>query len=102
PFLDYLKTKNDPRLAVISYRAVGALSGADQVPAKTTSDPTKQVGMPMGYDDVSIKNRFAVDGVASLYDYSQVNLNTILSVTAPEYFVNSCETPFSADTYHVT
>jgi len=92
PFLDFLKTKNDPRLPVISYRAVGALSGADQVPAKTTSDPSKQIGMPMGYDDVSIKNRFAIDGVASLYDYSQVNLNTILSVTAPEYFVTHSET----------
>jgi hypothetical protein len=92
PFLDFLKTNNDPRLVGISVRAPGALSGADQTPAKTTSDPTKQIGMPMGYDDVSIKNTFAANGVASLYDYSQVNLNTVLNLTAPEYLVTYAET----------
>lgn len=92
PFLDFLKTNNDPRLAGIAVRAPGALSGADQVPAKTTSDPSKQIGMPMGYDDVSIKNTFATNGVVSLYDYSQVNLNTVLSLTAPEYLVTYAET----------
>jgi hypothetical protein len=92
PFLDFLKTNNDPRLAGIAVRAPGATSGADQVPAKTTSDPSKQIGMPMGYDDVSIKNTFAANGLVSLYDYSQVNLNTILSLTAPEYLVTYSET----------
>lgn len=92
PFLDFLKSNNDPRLNGIAVRAPGALSGADQNPAKTTSDPTKQIGMPMGFDDVSIRNRFAIDGVASLYDYSQVNLNTVLSLTAPEYLVTHSET----------
>ena len=92
PFLDFLKNNNDPRLAGIAVRAPGALSGADQVPAKTTSDPSKQIGMPIGYDDVSIKNTFAANGVVSLYDYSQVNLNTVLSLTAPEYLVTYSET----------
>ena len=92
PFLNFLKNNNDPRLNGIAYRAPGATSGADQVPAKTTTDPTKQIGMPMGYDDVSIKNAFAADGVVSLYDYSQVNLNTVLSLTAPEYLVTYSET----------
>lgn len=92
PFLDFLKTNNDPRLVGIAVRAPGATSGADQVPIKTTSDPTKQIGMPMGYDDVSIKNTFAANGVVSLYDYSQVNLNTILALTAPEYLVTFAET----------
>lgn len=92
PFLDFLKSNNDPRLNGIAVRAPGALSGADQSPSKTTSDPTKQIGMPMGFDDVSIKNRFSTDGVVSLYDYSQVNLNTVLSLTAPEYLVTYSET----------
>ena len=92
PFVDFLKNKNDPRLLSISVRAVGALSGADQAAPRTTSDPTKQVGMPMGYDDVSIKNTFAANGVASLYDYSQVNLKTILKIDAPEYHVTYAET----------
>jgi hypothetical protein len=92
PFVDFLKNSNDPRLASIAYRHVGAKSGAEQAPPRTTTDPTKQIGMPMGFDDVSIKNTFATYGVASLYDYSQVNLNTILKVTAQEYHVTYSQT----------
>lgn len=92
PFVDYLKNNNDPRLKSIAYRHVGAKSGAEQAPPRTTTDPALQIGMPMGYDDVSIKNTFETYGVASLYDYSQVNLNTILKVTAPEYHVTFAQT----------
>ncbi|HTE23297.1 SusD/RagB family nutrient-binding outer membrane lipoprotein [Flavitalea sp.] len=92
PFVDFLKSKNDPRLVSISVRHVGAKSGADQAPPRTTSDPALQLGMPMGYDDVSIKNTFPTYGTASLYDYSQVNLNTILKVTAQEYHVTFSQT----------
>jgi hypothetical protein len=48
--------------------------------------------MPMGYDDVSIKNTFATYGTASLYDYSQVNLTTILKTDAPEYHLTYGQT----------
>ena len=92
PFVDFLKNNNDPRLMSIAVRHVGAKSGADQAPPRTTSDPAQQIGMPMGYDDVSIKNTFPTYGVASLYDYSQVNLNTVLKVTAPEYHVTYAQT----------
>jgi hypothetical protein len=92
PFVDFLKNNNDPRLGSIAYRHVGAKSGADQAAPRTTTDPTVQLGMPMGYDDVSIKNTFATYGVASLYDYSQVNLNTILKTDAPEYHVTYAQT----------
>ncbi len=92
PFVDYLKNNNDPRLRSIAYRHVGAKTGAEQADPRTTTDPALQIGMPMGYDDVSIKNTFATYGVASLYDYSQVNLNTILKVTSPEYHVTYSQT----------
>jgi len=92
PFVDYLKNNNDPRLRSIAYRHVGAKSGAEQAAPRTTTDPALQIGMPMGYDDVSIKNTFATFGVASLYDYSQVNLNTVLKVTSPEYHVTYSQT----------
>jgi len=92
PFVDYLKTNNDPRLKSIAVRHVGATSGADQAPPRTTSDPDQQIGMPVGFDDVSIKNTFATYGVASLYDYSQVNLNTVLKLEAPEYHVTYSQT----------
>jgi hypothetical protein len=92
PFVDFLKNNNDPRLRSIAVRHVGATSGTQQAAPRTTSDPAQQIGMPMGYDDVSIKNTFATYGVASLYDYSQVNLNTILKVTSPEYHVTYAQT----------
>lgn len=92
PFVDYLKNNNDPRLASIAVRHVGARSGAEQTASRMTSDPSKQIGMPIGFDDVSIKNTFATYGVASLYDYSQVNLSTILKIDAPEYHVTHAET----------
>jgi len=92
PFVDFLKNNNDPRLQSISVRHVGAKSGADQAAPRTTNDPTVQIGMPMGYDDVSIKNTFATYGTASLYDYSQVNLTTILKTDAPEYHLTYGQT----------
>jgi hypothetical protein len=92
PFVDFLKNNNDPRLQSISVRHVGAKSGADQAAPRTTTDPTVQIGMPMGYDDVSIKNTFATYGTASLYDYSQVNLTTILKTDAPEYHLTYGQT----------
>jgi hypothetical protein len=92
PFVDFLKNNNDPRLGSIAYRHVGAKSGTDQASPRTTTDPAVQLGMPMGYDDVSIKNTFATFGVASLYDYSQVNLTTILKTDAPSYHVTYAQT----------
>lgn len=92
PFVDYLKNNNDPRLQSISVRHVGAKSGAEQGAPRTTNDPAVQLGMPMGFDDVSIKNTFATYSVASLYDYSQINLTTILKTDAPEYHVTYAQT----------
>jgi hypothetical protein len=92
PFVDYLKNNNDPRLKSIAVRHVGATSGAEQGAPRTTSDPAQQIGMPIGFDDVSIKNTFATYGVSSLYDYSQVNLKTLLKVDAPEYHVTYAQT----------
>lgn len=92
PFVDFLKNNNDPRLRVISVRHVGARTGAEQTAARLSTDPAVQIGMPMGYDDVSIRNTFATFGVASLYDYSQVNLSTILKTDAPEFHVTYAQT----------
>jgi hypothetical protein len=92
PFVDFLKNNNDPRLQSIAVRHVGAKSGAEQAAPRTTTDPAVQIGMPMGYDDVSIRNTFATFGTASLYDYSQVNLTTILKTDAPEYHLTYGQT----------
>ncbi len=87
PFVDYLKQNNDPRLAVMAVRYVGAKGGPEQVPARATSDPAKQIGMPMGYNDVSINSILGQYGVASLWDFTQVNLSTVLKLDAPEFHI---------------
>ena len=92
PFVDFLKSTSDPRLASIAVRFVGATGGPEQVAARASTDPSKQIGMPMGYDDVSIRTVLAQYGVASLWDFSQVNLNTVLKLDAPEYHVSFSQT----------
>jgi len=92
PFIDFMKNNHDPRLPVFSIRYVGALNGTQQVPARASTDPADQIGMPMGYNDVSIANTFQEKGVVSLWDYSQGNITTILSTSSPEFFVTYAET----------
>lgn len=92
PFVDFLQTSDDPRLGSIAVRYVGAKGGPDQEPSRASTDPDVQVGMPMGYDDVSINSTLEENGVASLWDYSQGNLNTIFKVDAPEYHVTYSQT----------
>lgn len=92
PFVDFLKNNNDPRLPVFSIRYIGALNGTQQVASRASTDPADQIGMPMGYNDVSISNTFQEKGVVSLWDYSQGNINTVLSPASPEFFVTYAET----------
>ncbi|WP_373515692.1 SusD/RagB family nutrient-binding outer membrane lipoprotein [Persicitalea sp.] len=87
PFVNFLKENNDPRLPVFAVRYVGAKGGPEQNAARASSDPKVQVGMPMGYNDVSISTTFATNGVVSLWDYSQVNLSTVLKLDAPEFHI---------------
>ncbi len=87
PFVNFLKDNNDPRLPVFAVRYVGAKGGPEQTPARASSDPKVQIGMPMGYNDVTISSTFAANGVVSLWDYSQVNLSTVLKLDAPEFHI---------------
>ncbi len=87
PFVNYLKSNNDPRLPVFAVRYVGAKGGPEQVASRASSDPALQIGMPVGYNDVTITSTFAASGVASLGDYSQANLSTVLKLDAPEFHI---------------
>ncbi|SKB71633.1 SusD/RagB family nutrient-binding outer membrane lipoprotein [Dyadobacter psychrophilus] len=87
PFVNYLKENNDPRLAVMAVRYVGAKGGPEQVAARASSDPKVQIGMPMGYNDVTINTVLAQNGVASLWDFTQVDLTTVLKLDAPEFHI---------------
>ncbi|WP_257658486.1 SusD/RagB family nutrient-binding outer membrane lipoprotein [Parapedobacter lycopersici] len=92
PFVDYLLANDDPRLPVYAIRYVGAQNGTQQTASRATSDPDMQIGMPFGYNDVSIVATYEENGVASLWDYSQANQTTVVTQTAPEYFVTYAQT----------
>ncbi len=92
PFVNYLKSTNDPRLPSIAIRYLGAKSGPDQVPAVGTTDPSKQVGMPLGYDNGSIGAAVAARGLVSFYEFSQLDRRRMAKLTAPVYFVTAGQT----------
>jgi hypothetical protein len=92
PFVDYLKTNNDPRLKAIANRYVGAKSGTDQTAAKSNTDPAVQMGMPFGYDNNSIGPVATAAGLASFYDYSQLDRFRMGKNTAPMFLVTYGQT----------
>jgi hypothetical protein len=92
PFVDYLKSTNDPRLEAIAVRYVGAKSGPEQIAAIQTYDAASQVGMPMGHDNGTIVPVAANLGLASFYDFSQVDRFRVADRDAPMYFVTASQT----------
>ncbi len=53
-FVEYLSQTNDPRLASIAVRYVGATSGAQQVEARANRTTAVQIGAPLGFDNTTI------------------------------------------------
>ncbi len=92
PFVDQLKNTDDPRLSAIAIRYKGATSGPAQTVAIGTTDPADQIGMPMGFDNGTIVARATADGLASFYDYSQVDRRRVAKNTAPMFFVTAAQT----------
>jgi len=92
PFVDQLKNTNDPRLSAIAIRYKAATSGPSQTTDKGTTAPADQIGMPVGYDNGTIVARATADGLASFYDYSQVDRRRVAKTTAPVFFVTAAQT----------
>lgn len=92
PFVDYLKNTNDPRLSSIAIRYVGAKSGPEQQPAIGSSNPAVQVGMPLGHDNGTIAAVAASKGLASFYDFSQLDRRRMAKTTSPVFFVTAAQT----------
>ncbi len=92
PFVDQLKTTSDPRLEAIAVRYVGAASGNGQTPAVATTDPSMQIGMPMGYDNGTIVAQAQADGLVSFYGYSQADRRRILKQSSPCFLVTAAQT----------
>jgi Starch-binding associating with outer membrane len=92
PFIDSLKNNSDPRLSAIAIRYKGATSGPAQTVDKGTTAASDQIGMPMGYDNGTIVGRATADGLASFYDYSQVDRRRMAKTGAPMFFVTAAQT----------
>ena len=91
-FVDTLKNNSDPRLQSIAIRYKGATSGNGQTVAVGTTNPADQIGMPMGYDNGTIVARAAADGLASFYDYSQLDRRRMAKTSAPIFLVTAAQT----------
>ncbi|MFD1142124.1 SusD/RagB family nutrient-binding outer membrane lipoprotein [Larkinella insperata] len=91
-FVDYLRTNEDPRLASIAARYVGAKSGAEQTAARLNRDPSVQIGMPLGFDNGTIPAQATADKLASFYDYSQVDRTRLARLDAPTFMVTTAQT----------
>ena len=92
PFVDYLKSTRDPRLSAIAVRYVGAKSGPEQTTTIQSYDADDQIGMPMGNDNDSIVSVAANLGLASFYDFTQVDRRRVADRDAPMYFVTASQT----------
>ncbi len=92
PFVNYLKANKDPRLASIAVRYVGAESGSQQIAARASRDTTRQIGMPMGYNNTTIAPIATSLGLASFYDFSQLDRTRLGSQFAPAYLVTYAQT----------
>ncbi len=90
--VNYLKTNNDPRLASIAARYVGAKSGSEQTAARINRDPAVQIGMPLGFDNGSIGAQATKDGLSSFYDYSQLDRTRMAKLTAPCFILTYAQT----------
>jgi hypothetical protein len=91
-FVDTLKNNSDPRLSSIAIRYKGATSGNGQTPAAGSTNPVDQIGMPMGYDNGTIVARATADGLASFYDYSQLDRRRMAKTSAPVFLVTAAQT----------
>lgn len=92
PFVNHLKNNNDPRLASIAVRYIGATSGPEQVADIASSDPADQIGMPMGHDNSTITGVADDLGLASFYDFTQADRHRVTKLTAPAFLVTAAQT----------
>lgn len=91
-FMDYLQSNDDPRLGRIAVRYVGALSGGDQIEENANRDPAVQIGLPQGFDNTNIDPQVALDGLASFFDYSQLDRTRLGGPEAPAFMVTYSQT----------
>jgi hypothetical protein len=92
PFVDYLKTRNDPRLGLIAVK-YDAPSNPLATAGLADINPADQEGMPYGYDESSLASTPGFPGkIGSAFKYSQFNRATVFRIDAPEFLVSYAQT----------
>ncbi|SHI92093.1 SusD/RagB family nutrient-binding outer membrane lipoprotein [Pseudozobellia thermophila] len=91
-FVEFLRDTNDPRLMSLALRFTGATSGPEQVIETGSKDPAEQVGMPLGYDNGTIGTVVDDLGLASFYDFTQIDRFRVAKQTAPIYVLTYSQT----------
>lgn len=92
PFVDFLKTTADPRLAFIAVKYAVPANPLATAGAENTT-PASQEGMPYGYNESSIANAPGFPGkTGAAFNYSQVNRRTVGKTDATEFFVTASQT----------
>jgi Starch-binding associating with outer membrane len=92
PFVDFLKSTNDPRLRSIAVRYVGARSGPEQVAARANTDPAVQIGMPFGFNNATIATQVTANKFVSFYEFTQLDRTRMGKNTAPTFLVTAAQT----------
>jgi hypothetical protein len=92
PFVNYLKSTNDPRLSAIAIRYKGAKSGPEQTVDRGTKAAADQIGMPIGHDNNGMIAIATSKGLASYYEFSQVDRRRMVKVSSPVFFVTAAQT----------
>jgi hypothetical protein len=102
PFVNFLKENEDPRLASIAVRTIGATSGPNQddalagrdVPAgvSLSRDPEDQIGFPMGYDNATIVPVAQSMGLSSFYSFSQLDRTRMATAFSPAFLLTYSQT----------
>lgn len=91
-FVEYLRSKNDPRLSSIAVTYVGAKSGPEQTAASGVYDADVHVGMPMGNDNAGAVQAAADLGLASFYEFAQADRRRLANTYAPNFLVTASQT----------
>jgi len=91
-FVDWLQSNNDPRLTAIAVRYVGAEQEGDQIEENADRSPGVQIGMPQGFDNSTIPPAVEARGLASLFDFSQLDRNRLGNPEAPSFLVTHSQT----------
>ena len=91
-FVNWMQDNNDPRLESIAVRYVGAAQEGDQVEENADRTFDAQIGMPQGYDNTSIPPAVEDRGLASLYDFSQMDRTRLGNPEAPSFLITYSQT----------